>query len=691
MEKQKNNTKAYPTHVVTRLVSAKDYREITNVHGITLIALVITIIILLILAGVVLNLTIGENGIIKKAQQTGGTFNEAQAREKLELVLIGLQADKVIDTTYNENDYIDRKIVKNKMEVSGNIVNVGGWQFEIDRSVPKIVSSLGKIDEIITEPKAILTVKNTEDGKILIRIEAAIPNDTMQLIEIYDETNNKIETINVPIGIKQIQKEKEIYIDFMENKTYYAEIIGENSALQTNTINAKNENAIASEKDLKKLAGLVNTGETYEGKTLIQTKDIELTNAHTIIGTISNPFKGTYNGQEKNISNIIINNASLENVGLFGYIENATLMNVSIGEGTITAGNKIGGIVGYAKNSNLDNLKNSKTDIIASNTYTEIVTDYVDLDFGTTIVKKSEGTPFISAGGICGIGENTNIQNCINSANTRGISLGCAIGGIIGYDKGENVKILKCVNMGNIKDAIGLGGIVGYTNGGIKIEECINKGIIGRKDNVSIGGIGGICMGGNILNCRNEGNVTGLSCISGIVGYCTSKSLTTYFEVQNSSNFGVITSTGYNKATGYNTANSTYSRYNSCGTGGIIGYGTKTKVSDCYNAETLIKQADCNDLGGIVGSLRNGEITRCYNKGIINSNKTGYGIGGILGGGYYNIKVNNCYNSGNVIGYGSTGGIAGLTCQIDLRYCYNIGNIEGTWSLRWNCRVYWTV
>ena len=260
-----------------------------------------------------------------------------------------------------------------------------------------------------------------------------------------------------------------------------------------------------------------------------------------------------------------------------------------------------------------------------------------------------------------------------------------------GEEKIKLFMILKCVNMGNIKDAIGLGGIVGYTNGGIKIEECINKGIIEGKDKVSVGGIGGICIGGNILNCRNEGNVTALSCVSGIVGCCTSKSLTTYFEVQNSSNFGVITSTGYNKTTGYNTANSTYSKYNSCGTGGIIGYGTKTKVSDCYNAETLIKQADCNDLGGIVGSLRNGEITRCYNKGIINSNKTGYGIGGILGSGYYNIKVNNCYNSGNVIGYGSTGGIVGLTCQMDLRYCYNIGNIEGTWSLRWNCRVYWTI
>ena len=40
-----------------------------NVKGITLIALVVTIIVLLILAGVAINLTIGDNGIITRAQQ----------------------------------------------------------------------------------------------------------------------------------------------------------------------------------------------------------------------------------------------------------------------------------------------------------------------------------------------------------------------------------------------------------------------------------------------------------------------------------------------------------------------------------------------------------------------------------------------------------------------------------------------
>ena len=48
-----------------------------NKRGITLIALVITIIILLILASVSLNLVLGDNGIIERAQQALEKTEEA--------------------------------------------------------------------------------------------------------------------------------------------------------------------------------------------------------------------------------------------------------------------------------------------------------------------------------------------------------------------------------------------------------------------------------------------------------------------------------------------------------------------------------------------------------------------------------------------------------------------------------------
>ena len=49
--------------------------------GITLIALIITIIVLLILAGVTINLTLGENGIFRTAEMAGKNYTQAQEQE----------------------------------------------------------------------------------------------------------------------------------------------------------------------------------------------------------------------------------------------------------------------------------------------------------------------------------------------------------------------------------------------------------------------------------------------------------------------------------------------------------------------------------------------------------------------------------------------------------------------------------
>jgi hypothetical protein len=58
---------------------------IRNKRGITLIALVITIIVLLILAGITINLTIGEGGIITTAQQAGKNYVQASASEQSDI------------------------------------------------------------------------------------------------------------------------------------------------------------------------------------------------------------------------------------------------------------------------------------------------------------------------------------------------------------------------------------------------------------------------------------------------------------------------------------------------------------------------------------------------------------------------------------------------------------------------------
>lgn len=48
----------------------KTSEKLKKNKGITLVALVVTIVILLILAGISLNLALGQNGIIKKSKET---------------------------------------------------------------------------------------------------------------------------------------------------------------------------------------------------------------------------------------------------------------------------------------------------------------------------------------------------------------------------------------------------------------------------------------------------------------------------------------------------------------------------------------------------------------------------------------------------------------------------------------------
>ena len=67
--------------------------------GITLIALVITIIILLILAGITINLTVGQRGILNRAQEAGKSYKESEIREKIELVLLDLQTEVIFHNT----------------------------------------------------------------------------------------------------------------------------------------------------------------------------------------------------------------------------------------------------------------------------------------------------------------------------------------------------------------------------------------------------------------------------------------------------------------------------------------------------------------------------------------------------------------------------------------------------------------
>ena len=62
-------------------------------RGITLVALVVTIVVLLILAGVSISMVLGNNGIVTKAQASQAAQDKAYAREVVESALKSVQID----------------------------------------------------------------------------------------------------------------------------------------------------------------------------------------------------------------------------------------------------------------------------------------------------------------------------------------------------------------------------------------------------------------------------------------------------------------------------------------------------------------------------------------------------------------------------------------------------------------------
>ena len=114
--------------------------KITKQNGITLIALVVTIIVLLILAGVTISLVLGENGIIAKAKKTQSVTDEASAKEAVELAVGYVQSEAYTSNLTREE--IRAKLEQELQKTDANataIINgdrytgtYKGYEFEID-------------------------------------------------------------------------------------------------------------------------------------------------------------------------------------------------------------------------------------------------------------------------------------------------------------------------------------------------------------------------------------------------------------------------------------------------------------------------------------------------------------------------------------------------------------------------------
>ena len=146
--------------------------KLKNTKGITLVALIITIIILLILAGVTISLVIGDNGLITKSKQGIEESEMASIKEKAELV---------------RNEQGIRNFEKNPQELTKssyiNALNVSFEDSIVEGS--RVIVKDKKYAIFVKSNLEIEVIKN--DGKTLaegeMKLDYTVSED--RLIEIY--------------------------------------------------------------------------------------------------------------------------------------------------------------------------------------------------------------------------------------------------------------------------------------------------------------------------------------------------------------------------------------------------------------------------------------------------------------------------------------------------------------------------
>lgn len=116
-------------------------------EGITLIALVITIIILLILAGISIASLTGENGILRKANTAAEENKKAEYEEILKLIGNGLRPEKVLENLSAE-EYMKRykKAIEDEISKAGTLE--GATVINRDPTTLRVITKEGYVYEI---------------------------------------------------------------------------------------------------------------------------------------------------------------------------------------------------------------------------------------------------------------------------------------------------------------------------------------------------------------------------------------------------------------------------------------------------------------------------------------------------------------------------------------------------------------
>ena len=353
-----------------------------------------------------------------------------------------------------------------------------------------------------------------------------------------------------------------------------------------------------------------------------------------------------------------------------------------------------------------------------SNINTGGVTAYIDgsASLVSNCYNTGNVTGMNNVGGIAGTTTNSgSILNCYNTGNVAGGEIsggshtgGSYVGGLVGVNRGN---ITDSYNSGSVSGGSTVGGLAGMNTS--RIAGSYNTAnVLGRG--YDIGGIAG-SNDNVIINSYNSGNVIGDNDIGGVAGRSAQ-----FSYIIDSYNTGSVTGRLYNIGgvagmldrgyveRSYNAGAVTGGEQDGGGlysngayVGGIVGRLSCTdvnvlqgRVEDCGNTGSVKGGAY---VGGLIGSIdSHAFVNNSYNTGYVVCHptkdapyQTGTHLGGLIGNAEnaINVKISNCYNSGDAAFEGNIqlsypelniGGIIGYVAgyPTKLQNCYNSGELR---------------
>nr|MDE2444525.1 InlB B-repeat-containing protein [Methanocorpusculum sp.] len=270
----------------------------------------------------------------------------------------------------------------------------------------------------------------------------------------------------------------------------------------------------------------------FSEKTVKLMSDINLEGHNwTAIGTESNSFNGTFDGQYHTITNLVM--PAEYDKGLFGYTNGATIQNVTVSNVTIcidgtSTSQSAGGLVGKAVGTTIKNSRVSGGKIETIQAWSICGGTVGTLNGASTIENcTSSGVTITinvvtndqrvqSAGGFVGwMGKDAHVTRCsaLDATIASQHELN-GLGGFAGYCEGT---IDNSTVTGTITGVgIDVGGFVGQERVNSKITDCYSNvqiqidvpEALGSSGDVNIGGFVGTTKGSNLENCYAVGTIT---------------------------------------------------------------------------------------------------------------------------------------------------------------------------------------